>query len=248
MEVSSFSDLLDELQEKILQLLSGETTFIASSVCKQWNKIINKNWSLFCDNEFPSFKGSQAADTKMSEVLVEFTKMSEYVKNQINMYSRWRKLITTTPVPGPREQYRNLINSIDLNGTWLAVYGAHGLEVIRVTQTGYNVHGLKIKGDPNVPSGKTTFEVTLKHDLVSGIGRMHLASTGYINPHWGLATIDVHNENEFYIRWYATPYPWITKFWRCKEHIQSEKELTASKLSELLSTNPFTNDDGDDDD
>lgn len=49
----------------------------------------------------------------------------------------------------PRALYLNCTKSINISGIWLAIYGGHGLEVIKMTQTGYFIHARKIHGNQN---------------------------------------------------------------------------------------------------
>lgn len=71
-----------------------------------------------------------------------------------------------------------------------------------------------------MPTGKPTFEMVLRRTGRVGLGRIHLANTGYRDPHWGFATLEVrHTEDEaFVIRWHLDPEMVVeTAFWRPSE-------------------------------
>jgi len=110
------------------------------------------------------------------------------------------------------------ISKYNISGNdWLAVYGGHGLERVKVIQRGYRITTIKLRGDVNVPTGKPTFEVVLGRDGRHGVGRIHLASTGYVNPHWGFCSIEINESAEqgFYMHWYLGLEHVISKrFWR----------------------------------
>lgn len=53
-------------------------------------------------------------------------------------------------------------------------------------------------GDINIPSGKTTFKATLKTDHQNGVGKIHLANVGYLNPYWGFLSIHLWYERIVY--------------------------------------------------
>jgi len=107
------------------------------------------------------------------------------------------------------ELYRTKFFNLSGN-KWCAIYGGHGLERIQIAQSGWKITTKKLKGDVNVPAGKPTFEVTLRRNGRSGVGRIHLAGatsrrslflsfrdphrcleTGYVRPHWGFCSIEV---------------------------------------------------------
>lgn len=91
----------------------------------------------------------------------------------------------------------------DLNGYWVGNYGGHGHELIRVYQKGYKVYAKKLMGDPNIPSGKLTWRMTLNGSLAEGKGEIHLADSGFKNPRWSTAYIDVTEKNLIQITWFA---------------------------------------------
>jgi len=95
---------------------------------------------------------------------------------------------------------------LNLSGDWFGLYGGHGLELVRVTQRGYLLTTVKLRGDVNVPTGKPTFEMVMRRSGRRGIGRIHLADPGYRNAHWGFATIEVEQPG---------PRPW-----RMSKHLQ----------------------------
>lgn len=116
---------------------------------------------------------------------------------------------------------------------WFAIYGGHGLERIQVMQKGYKITTKKLKGmtspplgpslvtklfnhagDVNVPTGKPTFEISLRRNGKCGVGRIHLAMTGYVNPHWGFCSLEIDSPDRFYVHWYLSPTEVYTKrFW-----------------------------------
>ncbi|KAL6075954.1 executer 1 [Balamuthia mandrillaris] len=100
-----------------------------------------------------------------------------------------------------REFYRRCSGTPDLNGHWIGLYGSHGEELVKVTHYGYLVEALKITGDPNVPAGQITFRARMNETGRWGRGKVHLADTGFRNERWGLAFLDVREENHFVNKW-----------------------------------------------
>lgn len=101
----------------------------------------------------------------------------------------WEKNILNPPVQFTnkwQQLYCDCSSAINLSGTWKSIYGGHGEEFVKVEHTGYKVVATKLKGDINVPATKRTFEITILENSKGriGIGRIHLAETGYRNPHW----------------------------------------------------------------
>ena len=77
-----------------------------------------------------------------------------------------------------------------LTGLYDAHYGLHGKEYVYVEQRGYTVTGVKITGDPNVPRGKVTWQVSLDVFLDYGVGRITLAKTGFRDSHFGRCALE----------------------------------------------------------
>jgi hypothetical protein len=121
----------------------------------------------------------------------------------------WKDILNPDPrlasLPNPWQQlYYDCAPDLNLTGTWTSVYGGHGREYIQVVQEGYRIVATKLRGDVNVPATKRTFEMTILKNSFGriAIGRIHLAETGYRNPHWGFATLLIHGKEKFELTWY----------------------------------------------
>lgn len=99
------------------------------------------------------------------------------------------------------EYYKECFLKYDLNGIWIGKYGAHGDELVRVIQKGFNLEAWKVTGDPNVPAGKQTWKMVLDREMAIGEGNIHLADHGYTNPRWGQATFKIIDSDHFDITW-----------------------------------------------
>ena len=68
---------------------------------------------------------------------------------------------------GQKDKYECLCRSdqVNFSGLYIGEYGTHGLEFIEIIQHGYEVKGLKLTGDPNVPAGKYSFEVVFNAEV-----------------------------------------------------------------------------------
>ncbi|CAL4099837.1 unnamed protein product [Meganyctiphanes norvegica] len=64
----------------------------------------------------------------------------------------------------------NLCPQVISPGIFTAVYGGHGVEIVYFDFQNENIiHGLKITGDPNVYSGKTTIKFDIRHQVTPSI-------------------------------------------------------------------------------
>jgi len=100
-----------------------------------------------------------------------------------------------------KDFYRDCHSKPNLSGVWYGKYGGHGDEQVEVVQKGYLLSATKITGDANVPAGKQTWWMNLDHELKNGEGQIHLADTGYTNPRWGKATINIIDADHFNVTW-----------------------------------------------
>ena len=98
-------------------------------------------------------------------------------------------------------KYKEQSFRLNITGTFSAVYSAHGLEQVQVTQSGYILRGVKITGDVNVPAGKTTFVVRLNEEYSAGQGKMQLARTHYRNPCFSTSFAREISKEKFTLRW-----------------------------------------------
>jgi hypothetical protein len=71
-----------------------------------------------------------------------------------------------------------------------AHYGLHGKEYVYVEQCGYTVSAVKVTGDPNVPRGRITWQVSLDVFLDYGVGKITLAKTGFRDSHFGRCALE----------------------------------------------------------
>ncbi len=84
---------------------------------------------------------------------------------------------------------------VNHTGVWRGLYGAHGWEYVSVTQHGFDLHAVKLTGDPNVPAGQETFHMRLQCDLRFGGGTIQLADHGFVNPRRGPANMRLSDDS-----------------------------------------------------
>ncbi|PRP85873.1 hypothetical protein PROFUN_06147 [Planoprotostelium fungivorum] len=110
---------------------------------------------------------------------------------------------------------REKAGTIDVSGYYSANYGIHGDEIVYINHNGFNLDGVKIIGDRNVPAGKPTFSIRLLKDQIHGRGAQHLADIGYLNPRWGRATFAMADRNLLVVRWHFI-FPALSRGWYTK--------------------------------
>lgn len=98
-----------------------------------------------------------------------------------------------------REIFELTQRSPSFSGNWIGDYSAHGLESLRLFQTGFTLFAIKITGDINVPASKMTWKVTLNSSFTHGRGVIHIADTGFMNPRWAPAEIQVLDNNRIIV-------------------------------------------------
>lgn len=98
--------------------------------------------------------------------------------------------------------YVKCAKKIKLQGAWEGDYEAHGLEKLKIYQSGYKLRAVKVTGDLNVPAKKVTWEIRLNADMTKGKGRIHLADIGFKNSRWATAYVGVNSERQLVISWF----------------------------------------------
>jgi len=101
-----------------------------------------------------------------------------------------------------KSYYLDKMNNIDLSGYWLGDYGAHGIELVKISHKGYKAYAKKITGDPNIPAGKLTWKFTFSENMTFGKGHIHLADHDYQNSRWGPAVFEIVDEDQLFCTWF----------------------------------------------
>jgi len=110
-------------------------------------------------------------------------------------------MVNCIQYPKWRDFYKECFARHNFNGVWYGKYGGHGEEQVRIIQKGYHLDAIKITGDVNVPAGEQTWRMDLDREAKKGEGEIHLADTGYKNPRWGKATINIIDKDHFNVTW-----------------------------------------------
>jgi hypothetical protein len=213
-----YEDLPAEIKCQVFGHLDPKSLSTSCGVCKEWNSLIDQSvWKLLCLRDWPDFVHTKPLsvehkanfEKQFEEDLIE----EQYQRNQdseLPSYSTNSKRFLYQSsdsieheVKDWRAFYQLCSSTFNLNGLWTADYGAHGEELIKVTHHGFYLNAIKVTGDVNVPAGKPTWNMTLyKENTKEGTGELHLADTGYKNPRWGQASIEIKDKNTFTVLWY----------------------------------------------
>lgn len=86
---------------------------------------------------------------------------------------------------------------LDLTGEWVGTYGSHGDEIVRLSQTEGTLLAVKVTGDANVPAGQVTWRACLE----SGQGEGQVAGTGFVNPTFVPARLQVLSRDHLVVTW-----------------------------------------------
>ena len=88
-------------------------------------------------------------------------------------------------------------------------------------------------GDANVPAGQPTFKVVLHSHRLGGRGEIHLADTGYRNPRWGVARLDIQSNEEFIVLWHTKERGTNRKYYFPLQFTRRKDPLTEDEKREV---------------
>jgi len=227
MDPFPFESLPNELKVQVLSKLDHQSLRTVALVCKQWNELIGPTtWKELSIRDWPEFLQTcpMKADTLYGPSSLEAEELAEQAYSRQKqgendnekssdgsfafcgmnglIFGQEQDTDFHNSIVDWKSFYNSCLQTINLSGLWIAEYGVHGEELINVNHQGFVVLATKVTGDVNVPAGKTSFLMLLNRTCKVGRGRMHLADTGYKNPRWGKASIDVINNDKFNICWY----------------------------------------------
>jgi len=213
-----FDYLPAEIKCLIFSNLHPSSLSISCCVCKEWNCLIDQSiWKALCLRDFPSYVNTKPLsmshkakfDEQFEREFIEEQELRQHDQELSYSILNAKRFFyqSTDSVENEVEDWRTFYQlcekTIDLNGYWTAEYGAHGEELIKVTHNGFYLNAIKVTGDVNIPAGKPTWNMTLyKEKTTEGTGELHLADTGYQNPRWGQASIEVKDKDNINVLWY----------------------------------------------
>jgi len=186
-----FIKLMDELKFMVICKLDVKSLCFFSLVCKEFNSLIDDNiWKHLCIKDFEDYVDMCPLSDDFAPEIQELDPQMKINRGTTKNVTNWRNF------------YKECFTTPNLNGDWVGNYGPHGDEYIRIVHKGYYISATKITGDVNVPAGKITWHATLCNNRNKGWGQIQVANVGYVNPRWGIASMDIKDEDNLIVTWH----------------------------------------------